>query len=49
MPAPIRSLLKAIGERLKGSKPGFFRALFAALTVGLAAAVATFKLLRSAD
>jgi hypothetical protein len=47
MPAPIRSLLKAIGERLTGAKPGFVRALLAALTVGVAAAVATFKLLRS--
>jgi hypothetical protein len=47
MPAPISSLLKAIGERLTGSSPGFLRAMLAALTVGGIAAVATFKLLRS--
>ena len=47
MPAPIRTLLKAIGERISGSKPGMFRALLSAIIVGVAAAILTFKLLRS--
>jgi len=47
MPAPIRTLLKAVGDRLKGSKPGLLRAVVAAATVGVVAAAATFRLLRS--
>jgi hypothetical protein len=47
MPAPIRALIKAIGERLSGSTPGVFRALAAAITVGLTAAVLTYRFLRS--
>jgi hypothetical protein len=43
MPAPLRSLIKAMGERLSGSKPGVLRALAAAF----AAAVVTYRLLRS--
>jgi hypothetical protein len=47
MPAPLRALIKAIGERLSGSKPGVLRALVAAVTVGATAAVLTYRLLRS--
>jgi hypothetical protein len=47
MPGPLRTVLKAIGERLSGSSPGALRALLAATIVGIAAAVATYKLLRS--
>jgi hypothetical protein len=47
MPAPLRALIKAIGERLSGSKPGVLRALVAAITVGVTAAVLTYRLLRS--
>ena len=45
MSAPLRTFLKVIGERLTGSKPGVFRALLAAIIVG----IATYKLLRSGD
>jgi hypothetical protein len=47
MPAPIRALIKAIGERLSVPKPGVFRALVAAITVGLTAGVLTYRFLRS--
>ena len=47
MPAPLRALIKALGERLSGSKPGVLRALVAAVTVGFTAAVLTYRLLRS--
>jgi hypothetical protein len=47
MPAPLRTLIKAIDERLSGSKPGVLRALVAAIAAGFAAAVLTFRLLRS--
>jgi hypothetical protein len=43
MPAPIRTLLKVIADRLTGGKPGVFRALLAAIIAG----IATYKLLRS--
>lgn len=38
---------KAFAERMTGSQPGAFRALAAATVVGVAAAVATYRLLRS--
>ena len=47
MPAPLRALVKAIGGRLSGSKPGVVRALVAAITVGVAAAMLTYRFLRS--
>ena len=47
MPAPLRALIKAIGERLSGSKPGVLRALVAAITVGVTAAVLLYRFLRS--
>jgi hypothetical protein len=43
MPGPLRALIKAMGERLSGSRPGVFRALAAAF----AAAVVTYRFLRS--
>lgn len=45
----LRSLWKAIRDRLSGVQPGALRAFVAAVVVGVAAAVATYKLLRSAD
>jgi hypothetical protein len=47
MPGPLRTVLKAIGERLTGSSPGALRALLAAIIVGGAATVASYKLLGS--
>jgi hypothetical protein len=47
MPAPVRALLKAIGERLAGSRPGALRALLVSIIAGFAAAIATYRLLRS--
>ena len=47
MPAPLHALIKAIGERLSGSKPGALRALVAAITVGVTAAVLMYRFLRS--
>lgn len=49
MPGAIKKLLKAIGDRASGTKPGAFRALLIAISVGLTAAVATYRLLRSGD
>lgn len=46
MSAPIRTVGKAIGERLSGGKPGRMRALAAAAVVGAGAAIATYKGLR---
>ena len=45
--AAIRSLGKTAAQRVSGSKPGAIRALIAAAIVGTAAAVLTYKLLRS--
>jgi hypothetical protein len=47
MPAPSRALIKGSAERLSGSKPGMLRALAAAITVGVTAAVLTYRFLRS--
>ena len=49
MPAPLRALITAIGERLSGSKPGVLRALVAAITVGVTAAVLTFRFLHNSS
>lgn len=49
MPAPLRAVIKPLGERLAGSKPSVLRSLVAAITIGVAAAVATYRLLRSGD
>jgi hypothetical protein len=47
MLASMNVLTKAIRERLSGAKPGVLRAVLAAISVGLAAAVLTYRLLRS--
>ena len=44
---PLRTVGKAATERLTGVGPGRIRATAAALVVGAASAVATYKLLRS--
>lgn len=49
MPGPIKKLLEAIQERMSGAKPGALRSLLIAISVGLTAAVATYRLLRSGD
>jgi hypothetical protein len=49
MPATLRTLLKAIGERLSGSRPGVIRSLVAAISVGFAAAILTYRLLRTSS
>ena len=46
MSAPIRTVGKALGERVTGGKPGRGRAMAAAVVVGAGAAVATYKALR---
>ena len=45
----LRSIWKAIRERLSGGQPGALRAFFVAVVVGIAAAVITYRLLRSGD
>jgi hypothetical protein len=47
IPAPIRAVGKAATERITGLGPGRARAFAAATVTGTAAAVATYKLLRS--
>jgi hypothetical protein len=47
--AALRSVWKAISARLTGGRPGAPRAFIAAVVVGLAAAVITYRLLRSGD
>ncbi len=45
----LGSIWKAIRARLSGGRPGVLRAFFVAMVVGIAAAVLTYKLLRSGD
>ena len=47
MSAGVRTVGKAIGERVSGGRPGPMRAFGAAAIVGAVAAVATYKALRS--
>lgn len=47
--APWRALAKALRERFSGSRPGAPRAFGIAVGVGFAAAVATYRALRSGD
>ena len=47
MPAPLRALIKAIGERLSGSRPSLLRALAVAVMVGVTTSVLTYRFLRS--
>ena len=49
MPKPLKMLLSAAGERLSGTRPGVLRAFGAAVAVGLASAVLTYRLLRSGE
>jgi hypothetical protein len=42
-----RTVRKAVAERVSGSKPGALRAFIVAVIVGFAAAVITYRLLRS--
>lgn len=45
--APVRTVGKAAAQRISGSRPGPLSAFIAAAIVGVAAAAATYKLLRS--
>ena len=47
IPAPVRSILRNIGQRRSGSKPGVLEALVPSIAVGVAVGVATYKLQRS--
>jgi hypothetical protein len=47
MSAATRTVGKAAGQRLSGSRPGPMAAFIAAAIVGVGAGVATYKLLRS--
>jgi hypothetical protein len=40
---------KAVDERVKGGKPGRFRAVLAAIAIGASVAVVAYRLLRSGD
>jgi hypothetical protein len=44
-----RMVAKTIGEKLTGSKAGMFRTVALSATVGVAAAIGTYKLLRSGN
>lgn len=46
MSAALRTVGRAVGERVSGNKPGRMRAFAAAAVVGAGAAVATYKALR---
>jgi hypothetical protein len=47
--AALRSIWKAIRDRLSGNRPGALRAFIVAVVVGFAAAIITYRLLRSGD
>lgn len=47
--APARTVGKAAVQRLSGSRPGPVGAFIAAVIVGVAAATATYRVLRSGD
>jgi hypothetical protein len=47
--APIKTVGKAVGERIAGLQPGRWRAFVAAAATGTATAVLTYRVLRSAD
>ena len=44
---PVKAVAKAAADRLSGDRPGPLRAAVAAAVVGTAAAVLTYRLLRS--
>jgi len=45
----LRTVGKALGERISGAKPGVLRALLVAFLVGVAAAILTYRLLRAGE
>ena len=45
----LRTVGKAASDRILGDRPGPLRAFGAAVVVGVAAGVATYRLLRSGD
>lgn len=45
----LRTIWKAIRDRLSGNQPGAMRAFVVAVVVGVATAVITYRLLRSGD
>jgi hypothetical protein len=45
----LRTVGKAASDRIRGDRPGPFRAFAAAAVVGVVSAVATYRLLRSGD
>ena len=47
--AALRTVSKAASGRLRGDRPGPLRAFAAATVAGVAAAVVTYRLLRSGD
>lgn len=47
--APLKTVGKAAGQRMAGIRPGRWRAFVAAAATGTAAAVLTYRALRSAD
>ena len=47
--ATMSTVGKAVAERISGSRPGGIRAFAAATVVGVATAVATYRLLRSGN
>jgi len=46
--AGVRTVAPAVAERIQGTQTSRFRALLAATAIGAAAAVAVYRLLRSA-
>jgi hypothetical protein len=46
MSAGVKTVGKAVGERVTGGRPGVLRAFAAAAVVGAASAVITYKALR---
>jgi hypothetical protein len=47
--AAFEAVAPAVAERLRGEQPSRGRAVIAAAAIGVAAAVATYRLLRSAS
>lgn len=49
MKSIVKTIGKALGQRISGSGPGALRALLVAFIVGIGAAILTYRLLRSGD
>jgi hypothetical protein len=47
--AALRTVGKAASDRVRGDRPGPFRAFAAAAVAGITTAVVTYRLLRSGD